>query len=127
MAERGIRDAGWRLSASMDADAGIYRGNARIVDQGRGLLRGQVREVPAGAAVSEAGAEGRAAGADREQGQECAQVGGAMGRRLVPDFPVTPGNEDRVAEVAPGMLGGGPRFWQARFHDYEALAARRPS
>src|SRR5713226_5150745 len=110
MAERGIRDAGWRLSASMDADAGIYRRDARIVDEGRGLLRGQVREVSAGATVSEAGAEGRAAGADREQGQECAQVGGTMGRRLVSDFSVARGDEDGATEASPRMLGGGPRL-----------------
>ncbi len=49
LAQRRIGVAGRRFSASLDADQGIHCGDARAVDQGRSLVRGQVRQVPAGA------------------------------------------------------------------------------
>ena len=80
-------------------DQRIHRRDARAMDQRRGLVRGQVRQVPAGAALSEAGAQRRSADPHRQQGQKRAALGRAMGRRLVPDFLSPDRDEGRSAKL----------------------------
>jgi len=48
-------------------------------------------------------ARGRSADTDRQQGQACAPLGCAMGRRLVPNFLASCGSTRRAGQAAPGM------------------------
>ena len=86
MAARGIGTPRRGFSSSMDPDRGVYRRDARVVVEGRSLVRRQVRQVHAGEMQPQTDPAAGPAGAHRQPRQERAQARREVGRRMVPDW-----------------------------------------